>query len=189
MCVPARVGDLKNVIKLTCLSVCLRAACINQDSSNPAEDLDGALTRIIGSCDMMVTPIHDPDWRNWSIETQGINDPFHEYRAPDFVQYLGRAWLRLEMFLNANMPFSLTRHRLFGGALHDVVAREKRRPHLIFGTREKEQGEMPIILPALNDHDFEDYNPAKGTVTDPRDFKIINAYVEELLKNNRNLKV
>jgi hypothetical protein len=30
---------------------------------------------------------------------------------------------------------------------------------------------------------------AKGTVADPRDFMIINAYVEELLKNNRNLKV
>jgi hypothetical protein len=46
----------------------VRTACVNQDQPNPAEQLNGTLGQIIGCCDLMVTPIHDPDWKTWALE-------------------------------------------------------------------------------------------------------------------------
>jgi hypothetical protein len=184
--------------------LCLYAACIDQDSENPAEQLDGSLGRIIGSCDIMVTPVYDPDWRKWSsvgnasvynsAELQGANDvhtikdAFKEYLAPSFIEYLERGWCRLEMFFNANMPITRQHYGYFGGQLKEVVI-QKRRPHLVFGTREQELGQMPIILRALKDDEFAKYNPGKGKLSSTKDTVIISAYVEELFKINNKLKV
>jgi hypothetical protein len=170
---------------------------VDQDSKNPAEQLNGSLGRIIGSCDMMVTPIFDPYWRNWSSDSSEASPcasadvqraAFKEYLAPSFIEYLERGWCRLEMFFNANMPLTAQRHRYFGGRLKEVML-EKRRPHLVFGTREQELGEMPILLRALRDDEFVRYHPAKGKLSNNKDTVIISAYVEELFKINKNLKV
>ena len=67
-------------------------ACINQDSHNPAQQLNGSMGRIIGSCDVMITPVHDPDWEDWCTDDDGcqIEDVFKDYRATPFRDYLSR---------------------------------------------------------------------------------------------------
>jgi hypothetical protein len=150
------------------------AACINQDCDNPAVQLKGSLGRVIGSCDMMVTPFYDPQWQARSSEipqahTSGgpdeveqDDDEFSFYDAPAFTDYLSRGWCRIEMFFNANIPMNPLRWKLFGGNLGRVMEQEKRRPHLVYGTREKDNGSMPVILPALRDHLFTKYHPGRG---------------------------
>lgn len=66
--------------------------CINQDSSNPAKQLNGSMGRIIGSCDVMLTPIYDPDWKTWDPSCGGctIMDAFTDYRASPFQDYIRR---------------------------------------------------------------------------------------------------
>jgi hypothetical protein len=185
-------------------------ACINQDHPNPAQQLNGSLGQIIGSCDMMVSPMYDPDWRDWSsgkvteacddvlvgafrskktsFKVNQIKDVFTDYRSKPFREYLTRGWCRLEMFFNANIPFNAGRAKLFGGELRKVMVEEKRRPHLLFGTREKELGEMPIILCAVLDEEFGAFHPGEGCVTCKDDKIILDAYVEELFKFNIRLK-
>jgi hypothetical protein len=166
------------------------AACIDQDSGNPAEQLNSSLGRIIGSCDLMVTPVHDPSWRSWSSSgDHEIRDVFQEYRAPEFLKYLERGWCRLEMFFNANIPVNTRREKLFSGKLQYVIAEEKRRPHLLFGTRERDLRAMPVVVGALGGEEFEKYHPAKGQLSDARDFLVIGAYVKELFEINKDLMV
>jgi hypothetical protein len=105
------------------------------------------------------------------------------------VEYVQRGWCRIEMFLNANVPVNISRKKLFGGKLAQVIAEEVRRPHVVFGTREKDLGVMPVILPPLRDHLFARYHPGEGTFTSVADAVIVNSYVKELLKMNENLKV
>jgi hypothetical protein len=189
-----------------CNNICAWAGCINQDSKAPAEQLNGSLARIIGACDMVVTPIHDPNWRSWSLVTADfsveaagpdemsikvtqVNDVFAEYLAEAFRVYLSRGWCRLEMFLSANIPIGTRREKLFGGKLRQVMLEEKRRPHLVFGTREKELGVMPLILQALKHEQFEVLHPAEVFLCDKRDAVIIDVYVEELFRINKKLRV
>jgi hypothetical protein len=174
------------------------AACINQDSANPAMELNGSLGQIIGLCDMMVTPVHDNNWQEWSmlrdhvnkpIKIKEIKDAYEDYGAEPFAEYLARGWCRLEMFFNANMQLKAGREKLFGGKLKQVMEQEKRRPHLLFGTREKALNEMPIILRALRDEEFVKYHPGEGDVVKQDDKTVINTYVEELFKINAKLRV
>jgi hypothetical protein len=166
------------------------SACINQDSSNPAEQLNGSMERIIGSCDLMVTPIYDPSWEAWSWEGHGVLlQEFEDYQAPAFKTYLERGWCRLEMFYNANVPMNAARAKLFGSKLRQVMEEQRRRPQLLFGTREKDKGDMPIVLPALRDELFNIYHPAEGDLTSKGDAEVINACVQELFRINRNLQV
>lgn len=67
-------------------------ACINQDSHNPAEQLNGSMGRIIGSCDVMITPVHDPMWQEWAHSGGGkrVVDAFEDYGAIPFHDYLKR---------------------------------------------------------------------------------------------------
>jgi hypothetical protein len=155
---------------------------------------------IIGSCDLMVTPVHDPDWHTWSSSHDGTSrgsnevnleddqDAFEGYKAPAFKDYLKRGWCRLEMFFNANMPVKMGREKLFGGKLRELIGQGKR-PHLVFGTREKDREDMPVILPLLEDYLFEKYHPGQGNLSNTDDKVAIDAYVEELFKINQNLKV
>ena len=167
-----------------------RTACIDQDSANPAEQLNASMGRIIGSCDVMCVPVHDPHWREWSVGGHhNIKDAFTDYSAKAFKEYLGRGWCRLEMFFNANVPLKAGRAKLFGGELKKIMMEEQRRPHLLFGTREKELDKMPIILRQLADEEFEKFHPGKGELFDKRDQIVINAYVEELFKINIKLMV
>jgi len=136
----------------------------------------------------MVTPVYDPQWKQWSKGAKEIKDAFVDYLAPGFVEYLGRAWCRLEMFFNANVALNTGRAKLFEGRLKQVMVEEKRRPHLVFGTREQELGEMPLILRALRDEEFGKYHPGEGFVFDKRDTIVIGAYVKELYKINSKVR-
>ncbi len=142
---------------------------------------------------MMVTPVHDRDWKEWSLDGEtgqlkDIKDTFTDYLAPGFREYLGRGWCRLEMFLNANMPTTGSRKKLFAGKLRHVME-EKRRPHLLYGTREKDLDDEPHILRPLTDEEFEVFHPGHGMLFDQQDKEVIDAYVEELCKINTNLRV
>ena len=66
---------------------------------------------------------------------------------------------------------------------------EKRRPHLVFGTRELERGELPVILRALTQDDIEVYHPARGLVTNEADVQVLEAHVNDLFKTSVALKV
>jgi hypothetical protein len=166
----------------------IHTACINQDSANPAAQLNGSLGNIIGSCDLMVTPVHDPHWQRWSAAGDEINDALTDYKAPGFLEYLGRGWCRLEMFFNANIPTKAGREKLFSSKLRHIMAEEKRRPHLLFGTRERDLCTFPIVIRALLDDEFEKFHPARGFFSDPRDAFVIEAYVKELLQINKGLR-
>jgi hypothetical protein len=149
---------------------------------------------IIGACDLMVTPIHDPEWRTWSPDTTlergaGKLGALSEYGAKSFKDYLRRGWCRLEMFFCAHMPFDAARGELFGGEIGRIMVEEKRRPHLLFGTREAERGDMPIILRPLKDEEFRSYHPAEGSLSKDSDKQIINLYVDGLFRINGRLRV
>ena len=137
----------------------------------------------------MITPVHDPQWRDWDGNVVRIEDGFKDYKADAFADYLSRGWCRLEMFFNANIPFDSSRSRLFGGELARVMREEKRRPHLVFGTREMEKGpdEMPLILPKLRDSEFARLDPRTGDLTSKKDAFVIGEYVEELFQFNSGL--
>jgi hypothetical protein len=111
------------------------------------------------------------------------------YPSSKFKDYLQRGWCRIEVFFNANIPVNPLRSRLFGGELGEVMVREGRRPHLVYGTREKDENSMPVILPALQDHLFTKYHPGRGDLHDPRDAVVLDAFVEELYRINENLQV
>jgi hypothetical protein len=64
----------------------------------------------------------------------------------------------------------------------------RRRPHVIFGTRELELGLEPLILPKLQDDKFKDWNPGKGKLSSTKDRDVIGRYVNELLQINSNLR-
>jgi hypothetical protein len=137
----------------------------------------------------MVTPLHDPNWRKWCVEGAEIHYVFTDYQAEGFHEYLKRGWCRLEMFFNAYIPMRASRAKYLGGELKRIMVEENRRPHLLFGTREKELGKMPVILRNLTDEEFETFHPGQGLLTDGSDSDIIKAYVEELVKINRRLWV
>jgi hypothetical protein len=165
------------------------AACIDQDSENPAEQLNGSLSKIIGSCDFMVTPIHDPEWKNWSDGSE-IKDAYVDYKARAFEEYLGRGWCRIEMFFNANVPVNKQRQKVLGGSLKEFMKTDKQRPHLLFGTREMEMNQEPIFLRALKDKDeFDKYDPRNGELSKEVDRLLLKNYVDELWELNEDLKV
>jgi hypothetical protein len=148
------------------------------------------MAKIIGSCDLMVTPVHDPDWRKWSANVGEIKDALTDYKAQSFSNYLASAWCRLEMFFNANVKVKADRARYFGGRLQDEMMTQMRRPHLLFGTRELQRsGDMPVIVRHLRDDEFKKYHPGEGKLTKEQDRQVIRAYVQELIQINRNLEV
>jgi hypothetical protein len=118
-----------------------------------------------------------------------IKDVFTDYRAKPFTEYLDRGWCLLEMFFGAYLPLSAGRAKLFGGKLQEVMVKELRRPHLLFGTREMELGKMPHIMRPLRGDEFEKYHPGRGDLTNPRDKVVIDAYVKELFNFNTQSKV
>ncbi len=168
-------------------------ACIDQDSQNPAEQLNNSLARVISSCDLMVTPVHDPEWRKWSLGPDNtatdISDAFADYRAGPFLDYLARGWCRLEMFYNAYMPFRSARAKLFGGRLEQVMTEERRRPHLVYGTRELERGDTPVILRVLREDEIEIYNPENADGLDADIMQLLKQHMKELFETSPTLKV
>jgi hypothetical protein len=70
----------------------------------------------------------------------------------------------------------------------DISARCRRRPHLIYGTRELQLGLEPPILRKLEDDEFGLYHPGRGYLFDHKDAAVIGGYVDELFQINANLR-
>ena len=64
----------------------------------------------------------------------------------------------------------------------------RRRPHVIFGTRELELGLEPLILPKLQDDKFKNWHPGKGKLSSTKDRDVIGRYVNELFEINSNIR-
>jgi hypothetical protein len=54
------------------------------------------------------------------------------------------------------------------------------RPHIIYGTRELEEGQTPLLLPPLQNSYFEKFHPAKGHLSVEGDRLIIDRLIAEL---------
>jgi hypothetical protein len=166
--------------------------CVDQDSDHPAMELNDNMAKIIGLCDAMLTPVVDAGWQAWSKrvtreQLQHAHDPLSSYKARNWHEYADRGWCRLEMFFSANVPVPEDQTRRLRGPLMDAL-KEQRRPHLVFGDRERALGEPPILLPKLDDKLYRSYLPTSGKLFNPKDKKIIGDNVQELEEINKRLK-
>jgi hypothetical protein len=161
-------------------------------SEHLAMELNNNMARIIGLCDCLLTPVVDPSWQSWGKKVirerlEKSSDPLSSYKAKNWLEYTDRGWCRLEMFFSANVPASEDQTKRLRGPLQDAF-REQRRAHLVFGDREKELGEAPILLPKLDDKLYKAYLPIYGKLFDSKDKKIIGDSVKELEEINNRLK-
>eukprot|EP01038_Epipyxis_sp_PR26KG_P004738 gene4738-6646_t len=159
-------------------------SCLNQTSS-PADAIIKYLRKIVSVCDLIFTPIYDETWNQWSLPSN-IQSLFKEYKAPGWNQgnysYLNRAWCRLEMFYAANLPVENSELRLlrFDHALQ-FHAREGRRPHLLYGSRESNCSDLPRVLAPMQHSNFIEYRPEEGEATKKdTDIDIIKRLVDEV---------
>jgi len=176
-------------------------ACIDQDGKNPADELNESMIRLVGLCDMLVTPVVDDEWpvddepeegsiwagvKSRSDIEGGLGGVADGYKAKGWKEYWKRAWCLLEMLYAANVPFSLelVEKRGFGGELLRFVHDKRVRPHAIFGTRELKLKEAPLLLAPLKDDVLAKKDPRKGELTNKNDYSTIERHVQELLITN-----
>ena len=156
--------------------------CVDQDNA-PATELKH-LETIISLCDLILTPLHDPE-----IEIDfNSTDLFTRYKSlswdldPNKFSYLQRGWTRIEMFYAANVPFpvsdSSNRLAKFKAGLH-AFHQQGRRPHLIYSTKDREY-DSPQILPPLRNSFFNQYHPGEGSFTDENDRQLMYQWIEDL---------
>jgi len=72
-----------------------------------------------------------------------------------------------------------TLRRIFQGGLRYHIS-HGRRPHVLYGMREMQKGDPPIILPPLQSVFFDKYSPTTGYVTIPRDVRLIKRLLDDL---------
>ena len=144
-------------------------SCLDQDNRE-YQNFDEVFQLIIKRCDIVLTPIVDPDWNSWGKETPKklpAGGWLKAYQAAGWQQYLNRGWCRVEMMLNAAFGVDMPEDRAksFNGKLKlSLIA--GRRPHVIFGTREMAQQSTPLFLDPVKHDTFEVFAPAKGPLTD-----------------------
>jgi len=162
--------------------VCLWAdyACIDQDAGDrAAELLNNNMLRIIGECDVVLTPVVDDMCDKW--EMGDLNDVLNAYGSDAWKVYWSRGWCRLEAFSASNIP--VPRHERGEGlppCLIKPIVEEKLRPHYIYGSKESEKDWGPMMLPPLRNSYFARYHPAKGDLTSEADRAVVERYVEWL---------
>jgi len=166
-------------------------ACIDQDGENPADELNESMIRLVGLCDMVMTPVVDDkwpegDWAGVKSRSDIVGAPGGAavgYKAEAWKEYWVRAWCLLEMLYAANVPFSheLLQQRGFGGNLLQFVLDERVRPHALFGTRERKLKEAPLLLPPLRGDALAKNDPRQGQLTNENDRSTIERHVRELL--------
>jgi hypothetical protein len=163
--------------------VWLDYGCINQNH-DPAGELK-QLDKIVEASDCMLTPICDDSHENWELRASA--SWFEGYKSPGWRgtphSYLSRGWCRIEMFYAANIPVpkdSPTRLNKFAAGLK-FQRQEGRRPHILYGSKEKADLRAPIILPPLQYSFFDQYHPEKGTLTREQDRLKIRELVKDLL--------
>jgi hypothetical protein len=149
--------------------------CINQNA-DPAGELK-QLDKIVQSCDLVLTVIadsYDNEWKSWEL-IPSVRGFLYDYRSKAWSDgqyaYLNRCWCRVEMMYAANVPLSedtADRSKHFTAGLLEAV-KANRRPHYLYGTREKMSNGAPISLPPLRNTFFEEYNPLTGSITKESD--------------------
>lgn len=98
--------------------------------------------------------------------------------------YLNRAWCRMEMYYAANITFSSdkfekTRIDKFRDGLK-LAALQKRRPHILYGTKEFYDKKSVKILEPLQNLTLKQFHPDHGSITKQSDRFIITALMNEL---------
>ena len=150
--------------------VWLDYGCINQDVAACLELT--ILDQIIGACDLMLTPIYDPNLGDWfnDICRTGLGNIFEKYGSEGWngseYSYLKSAWCRVEMMYAANIhvEYDPERRKKFHGGL-GLAYEQKKRPHLLYGTNEQQNRTPPMILPSLSYTWFNTYTPSNGKLT------------------------
>lgn len=80
--------------------------------------------------------------------------------------YINRAWCRLEMFYNSNLPLGLKHYIMIN-----------KRPHIIYGDRESYRKLDPIILAPLHNSNYTSLHPLKGKLLFESDRNIIEKFI------------
>jgi hypothetical protein len=140
--------------------------CVDQNGdTNPTKF---RLVEVMSVCDLMLTPIYDPDPCSWRFEDSATQSVLENYVIQeiegDCMNYLARSWCRLEMYLCAHVPFwnpEASRIAKFGNALQ-FAHLNNRRPHFFYGT--KVENDLPIMLPPLSQEFLLSHDPIKGTI-------------------------
>eukprot|EP01038_Epipyxis_sp_PR26KG_P016041 gene16041-21774_t len=90
------------------------------------------------------------------------NDNNNNNNNNENKSYLSRSWCRLEMFYGANIPVHNNPYRLakFEYEMKQYAISLKR-PHFIYGTKESKGNSLPVILPSIENNQFENYYPLK----------------------------
>ena len=184
----------KIMSSLTTMSQCyiwLDFGCIDQDAAACAEL--SMLDRIVGVCDLILTNVYDT--QDWEL-SNSVYNWFEEYKSPAWngndYAYLSRGWCRVEMLYAANIPLEkdkTARTEKFKAGLRSSV-RERRRPHLLYGTKEHKLGNVnPIQLPPLQNAWFDNYNPVNGKLTNESDRVKIQRLVDDIAPRMKRLTV
>jgi len=158
--------------------VWLDYGCINQDA-NPAAELK-QLDKIVSQCDVIFTPIVDPEHADWEIVDpwRGLTQAYlaKNWREGDH-SYLNRAWCRMEMYYAAHIPFSEDKNNEIRiqkcSRSLQLSMRNKTRPHLLYGDREFNKPPFPgstvgggvKILEPLKASVLDIFNPMDGSLT------------------------
>ena len=127
----------------------------------------------MSTCDLMLTPVVDPEHALWSLDAS--TDRFNGYKAKAWKEYWERAWCRLEALLAAVTPVqdNTARSKLFNTGALQSACQSGRRPHFVFGTKELDEQKPARGFPSLLNSFFESHSPDKGHLTDENDRELI----------------
>ena len=144
-----------------------------------------------GSCDLLLTPIHDPEHRQWSRPNGGWTDRFKQYRAPGWQggrdSYWERPWCRIEATFAAVTPLTTEeqgwqqKKKALVGTPLGALMEAGRRPHVLFGTKELEERRPLVFLPPMLHAQLEEYAADKvlENLTSQSDKGVIERFVAE----------
>jgi len=153
----------------------------------------------------MLTPIYEADTNAWQMPLL-MSNYYEDYKSPYWMgnnySYLSRAWCRVEMFYASNIPVpyyqnSPARLDKFSNALkihlqegrinsltglltYSLTHELGRRPHMLYGSKLKNEFRTPLILPPLQNSWFNSYNPCNGSLTQESDRAKIRELVDIL---------
>ena len=153
--------------------------CIDQDASACLELK--MLDKIIASCDMVLTPIHDKGLGDWYDKIDLITNWFDQYGSPAWKEgihsYLNRGWCRVEMMYATNIPLmESSPERL--SKLSPLL--RQRRVQVIYGSNEQKRNMQPVVLPPMNNSWFDMYSPEKGNLTKESDRVHVKRLVDQI---------
>lgn len=154
---------------------------LDQNIPNPASKLK-YFDKIMECCDCIFTPIVDDNHEEWML-SYPVENIYDEYRSANWrdgdFAYLNRAWCRLEMLYGSNIPL-LIRDEVTLSMRTSKFSQEmrfyqqmKKRPHLLYGSRESFMKQPPLILPPIASCLFERFHPLQGKLHVQSDLRII----------------